>query len=499
MSSFDKNRKRRIIYNDDSDQQYQGYDGYSYNVTDDQSFIDARTTPAFDTHVDTYVWCLGNGADPPWGALNPGIWPCLESEERATDLIVDACHAKGLEVWGSLRINDIHDSFQAQSLEGTNDPLKAEHPEYLIGKPEDRDLPRELAERHLWTPFNFEREEVRSYRLDYIERQAAAHDFDGFELDFTRFVWNFPLGRETELAPLMTDFVRRARARLNAVGQKRGRPYTFVVHVMDSIEKSLLLGQDVQAWLAGDLVDVLTVGMGYLPYVLRLHEWKSLGAKYGLPVYPSINTNTFVDWYKQRSGPKRLDRVSAWHDAIRATAAWWWAAGADGIYIFNLFCQEDKNVGPMQKDLVYAPLKDAGDPAALAGRDKVYAISPSSMGGFCHHGSEATPLPVPLETRERKLPLAIGPDADDPSARFTIHFWTTGGDEDLNVYARLNHTLLEPTVKDDASHGQRHYVSDAGAGLMRAGFNELALWCSSDISESSRPMIVHEVLVEASY
>jgi len=499
MATYDKHRTRRIIYNDDSDQQYQGYGGYPYNVVDDQSFIDARTTPTFDTHVDTYVWCLGNGAEPPWGALNPGVWPALGSEERATDIIVEACHAKGMEVWGSLRMNDIHDSFQAKTLEGTNDPLKAQHPEYLIGKSEDRDLPRELTERCLWTPFNFEREEVRNYRLDYIERQAGAHDFDGFELDFTRFIWNFPLGREVELAPLMTDFVRQVRGRLDAIGEKRGRPCLFVVHVMDSLEKSLLLGQDVEAWLAEGLVDVLTVGMGYLPYVLRMDEWKSLGAKHDVPVYPSINTNTFIDWYRQRSGPKRLERVSAWNEAIRATAAWWWANDADGIYIFNLFCQEDKSVGPMEKDLVYASLAEAGDPGALIGKNKVYAISPSSAGGFCHHGSEATPLPVPLETRERKLPLAIGPDADDPNARFAIHFWTSGGDDDVNVYARLNHKLLEPFVKDDASHGQRHYVADVDAGLMRGGFNELSLWCSAEISGTSSPMIVHEVLVEAGY
>ena len=497
MSAFDKHRTRRIIYNDDSEHQYQG-DGYDHNITDEQSFIYARTAPTFDTHVDTYVWCLGNGAEPPWGALHSGVWPALGSEERASDIIVQACHAKGMEVWGSLRMNDIHDSFMSKSLEGTHDPLKAAHPEYLIGQPEDRELPQEFTERHLWTAFNFEREEVRKYRLDYIERQAAAHDFDGFELDFTRFIWNFPLGREIELAPLMTEFVRDVRKRLDAVAKKRRRPYTLIIHVMDSVEKSLLLGQDVEAWLKEGLIDVLTVGMGYLPYVLPLDEWKALGAKYGVPIYPSINTNTFIEWYKQFSGPKRLERVSAWHDAIRATAAWWWANGTDGIYIFNLFCQEATSVG-MARELVYAPLTEAGEPSALVGKNKVYAISPSSMSGFCHHGSEATPLPVPLDSKERKLPLAIGPDAADPKARFTIHFWTTGGQDKTSVHARLNHKLLEPILKNDASQDQSHYVAEAGTGIMRAGFNELSVWCSQDSSDCSSPMIVHEVLVEATY
>jgi len=487
MKTFDKHRTRRIIYNDDSDQQYAGYGGYSYNVTDDQSFIDARTTPTFGTQVDTYVWCVGNGAEPPWGAQNPGLCPCLGSHEHATDVIVEACHAEGLEVWGSLRMNDIHDSFSADCLESANDPLKAQHPEYLIGKPEDRELPQELTERYLWTPFNFERPEVREYRLDFIERNAARHDFDGYELDFTRFVWNFPLGREVELAPLMTDFVRQVRARLDAVAAKRGRPYTFVAHVMDSVETSLLLGQDVEAWLADGLIDILAVGMGYMPYVLKLDQWRALGEGYGVPVYPSVNTNTFNRWYKER-----MKRVSVWHDAIRGAAAWWWQEGGDGVYIFNLFCQEDESVGPMERDLVYAPLREVGDPAALVGKDKLYGISPSSMGGFCHHGSEAAALPIPLEKQERKLPLQIGPDAGDPRARFRIHFWTTGGEPDTKVWLRLNHLLLEPCAED-------HFAVDVPAGVMRAGHNELALWCNADLADTQNPMVVHDLLVEATY
>ena len=502
MAAFDKHRKRRIVYNDDGDQMYQYPEGsgYDYGVVDDQSFIDARTTPAFDTHVDTYVWCVGNGANPPWGYLNQGnrgLVPCLGSEWRAADLIIDACHAKGMEVWASLRMNDIHDSFMAKTLEETHDPMKAEHPEWLIGTIEDRDnLPAELIEKRLWSAWNFEHKGLRDYRLAFIEKTASEHDFDGYDLDFTRFVWNFPMGRETALAPVMTDFVRQVRARLNAIGKKRGRPYTLVVHVMDSLDKSLLLGQDVVTWLEEGLVDILTVGMGYLPYALPMAGWKALGAKYGVPVYPSLNTNTFVDWYKPRTSPTRFERVGAWHEAIRATAAWWWANGADGINIFNLYCQEDESVGPMESDLVYQPLREAGDPAVLAGLDKLYGIAPSSRGGFCHHGSEATPLPTALEPMERKMTLAIGPDAD---ARFTIHFWTTGGNADTQVYARLNHTLLAPALakKSGDKDTDDHYVAEVPAGIMRAGRNALALWCDRPLREAGGPMICHEILVEA--
>ena len=488
MAMFEKHRDRRVIYNDDADQQFLGYEGYGYAIDDEQSFIRARTTPTFDTQVDTYVWCVGNGCDPPWGGMDT-IRPCLGSSDHAADLIVDACHAHGIEVWGSLRMNDIHDSFQADVLEKTNDPLKAQHPEYLIGQQSDRELPAELTERYLWTAFNFARPEVRRHRLDFIARNAAEHDFDGYELDFTRFVWDFPLGEERSHADEMTALVREARARLDAIGERRGRPYTFAVHVMDSPELSLRLGRDVEGWLTRGLVDVLVVGMGYMPYVLRLDQWLALGRQYGVPVYPSVNTNTFAPWFK-----RIFQQPAAWHEAIRAAAATYWQQGADGVCLFNLFCMEDTNVGPMPREAVYAPLREVGDPAALAGLDKLYGIQPVNESGFCHHGSGAAPLPVPLDRVERKLPLKIGPDAEDPGARFALSVLTTGVDADRRVRLRLNHTLLPDPAAEDP-----WYRVDVPAGVLQVGCNELSIWCDAALADVARPIIVQQVFVAVRY
>jgi len=43
----------------------------------------------------------------------------------------------------------------------------------------------------------------------------------------------------------MTDFVREVRMAMNAITDKRGRRYTLVAHVMDSVETSIALGQNV--------------------------------------------------------------------------------------------------------------------------------------------------------------------------------------------------------------------------------------------------------------
>jgi hypothetical protein len=491
---FEKDRKRRTIFYDDAYQQRRSdlrsdKGRHWYNVTDDQSFLDARTTPTFDTYVDTYVWCVGNGTEPPWGPFGEKyrgpIWPVLGSSQRATDLIVDACHARGMEVWGSLRMNDLHDAARADRLEDTNDPLKAEHPEYLLGKLEDRKLGNEAIERLLWTAFNFEYPEVRQHRLDFIERNAGAHDFDGYELDFTRFLWYLPQGRERELAPLMTDFVREVRSRLNAVADRRGRPYTLAVHVLDSAETSLNLGLEVEAWVSEGLVDVLVVGLGNMPYTIPLDRWQALGSLYGVPVYPSLDPRSLFMGYKER-----LKRDSAWHEYTRGAATWWWHNGADGVYVYNLFTGED--VWGLEKEPVYAPLKEIGDPAALVGKDKLYGIDHANAGVFSQ-GAETAPLPLALDVFERRLPLHMGPDADDPRARFTVHAWTSDGSADTKVWMRLNHALLETFWQDG------HYEAEVPSGIMRVGCNDLAMRCDAELVKTASPIIVHEVLTSVAY
>ena len=489
---FKKDRIRRVIYNDDGDQQFKQIET-RYGVTDEQSFIYARTTPTFDTQVDTYVWCVGNGAWPPWGGKEWTAHDFLGSSGRAADLIVEACHGKGIEVWASLRMNDLHDAGKKR-LEDTWEPIKAQHPEYLIGKPEDRELPKERIERVLWTALNFERPEVRKYRLDFIKRNAAAHDFDGYELDFSRFIWTFPLGRERELAPLMTGFIREVRSALNEIGEKRGRPYTLVVHVVDSVETSLSLGQDVEAWLSEGLVDVLVVGMGFMPFSIQLDEWKALGERYGVPIYPSFNPRHLRRLFKY-SGCSALtggENGKPYQEYTRAVAAWWWHSGADGIYLFNVFTFEHE-VG-IDREVTHAPLKDVGDPALLAGKDKLYAIERLLEGDMFSLGMERAQLPTVLDIHERKLALSMGPDADDPTAQFKIHAWTKGGETDTKLWMRLNHRLLETVGKDG------HYEVEVPKGTMRVGRNELSIWCNAELAKTSNPVIVYDkVLVEVNY
>ena len=100
------------------------------------------------------------------------------------------------------------------------------------------------------------------------------------------------MGQGRQKAHLMTDLMRKIRERLNAIGDERGRPYTLAVHVMDSLETNLEIGLDVGAWAREGLVDVLLVGLGYMPDQLAIGQWVRLAGETEVQVYPSINPNT---------------------------------------------------------------------------------------------------------------------------------------------------------------------------------------------------------------
>ena len=77
------------------------------------------------------------------------------------------------------------------------------------------------------------------------------------------------------------------------------------------------------------------------------------------------------------------------------------------------------------------------------------------------------------------MPLAVGPDADDPGVRFKLSALTTGIDEQRRVWLRLNHVLLsEPRTGGDWYHW------DVPVGVLRTGRNELSIWCDKALAEN---------------
>jgi hypothetical protein len=164
--------------------------------------------------------------------------------------------------------------------------------------------------------------------------------------------------------------------------------------VPDSVGYCRFIGLDLEQWLAEGLTDLLIV-TGYT----QLNPWEysvKLGHKYGVKVYPSLDEPRVRDPEAQKA------RASL--ESYRGRSLQAWAAGMDGIYLFNFFDPKS----PLWREL--------GDPEALRKLDRAYFLSVRGVGSMpVPHQSfiqvpvlnPASPIPLPPGGTV-ELPLSLG-------------------------------------------------------------------------------------------
>jgi len=376
-------RRRRIIYNDDGDARYQGYYGPSpKNVAE---FLQRRFNWTLDTQVDSYFWCIGDGQDPPWGR------PLPEGIEDCNATMLDAARKAGQEAVISVRMNDIHDAF------GTvNYPFKLKNRHMLIEPDGARGkYPKGDLRYWTWSALDYGFPEVREHKFAYLSKVCAKYVPDGLELDFFRHPAFFKQGEEAKNLPLMTEFVRRIRRRLDEIGRANGRPILLIARLADTPEKSIKMGLDGPSWLKERLLDVLIVGGGYAPFWTAWTEYRDLAKRHDIPAYPCFNCS--------------LAHHFGSVEPIRAIACNWWHLGAEGVYLFNPFVPVDLKKIPAKR--MYAELNHLGSPQTLVGLDKVFCQDYFSDNSVLMQRMTADPpLPASISKAPKTVPLLVGDD-----------------------------------------------------------------------------------------
>jgi hypothetical protein len=236
--------------------------------------------------------------------------------------------------------------------------LKREHPDWLIGTPEQK--PKFGA----WSAVDFTREEIRDLAFRYVEEVCRNYDVDGVEIDFFRHPVFFKRAAQTgtecndEERRLMTELMRRIRAMTEVEGIRRGRPFLVAMRVPDSVEYCRATGIDLERWLADGLLDLLITG-GYFQINEPAYS-AALARKHGVKFYPSL------DDPRVRDEPARKLRTAT--AAYRGRALSAWAAGADGVYLFNSFNPRD------------SIWRELGSPALLMAAERDYFASVLGQG-----------------------------------------------------------------------------------------------------------------------
>jgi hypothetical protein len=435
-------RKRRIIFNNDGDDVI-----YTKKEPTAEALLALRTSPLLGSQVDSIFYsnslCFGQ-------ALHQSrvMEPFLSTEyifkdnglpqllQRGIDpirVIVDFGHKHGIEVFWDMRMNDTHDV----GLDGygpyLRPRLKIDHPEYLVGTAQKQ--PRYGT----WSSVNYAIPEVRAIAYRFFEEVCQRFDVDGVELDFFRHPCFFKSVAEGGRASRdeldqMTDLVRRIRWMTEREGLRRGRPILVAIRVPDSVEYCQGLGLDLETWLSEGLADIL-IGTCYF----QCNPWEyliELGHRHGVPVYPCLSESRVL-------GESRFSRQSI--ESYRARALRAWAAGADGIYLFNYF------------DPRGAVWRELGDPAALRKRDKLYFVTVRNgdperylASGRKHQHvpilTPSNPWPLPSD-QSRDVVLKLDDDlAQADKNQATCHVWASAP----YLEVKLNGQRLEkPAVKGE--------------------------------------------------
>jgi len=399
------NRPRRIIFNNDGNEPV-----YLCRSVSKAELLRPRTSDLAGTQVDSIFYCTwssgfslfthntraGQVFNTREGRFtNNLVQAYLDQGIDPLHVMVEFGHQHGMEVFWSMRVNDTHDGSRADygPVMFRANRLKLEHPEYLIGSATKR--PR----YGVWSAVDYGLPHVRDLAFSYCEEVCRNYDVDGIELDFFRHAFFFrcsgenkPCG-EAELQA-MTGLVRRIRTMTEELGRRRGRPILMAIRVPDSVDYCRFIGLDLERWLSEGLTDLLVV-TGYT----QLNPWEysvRLGHKYGVKVYPSL------DEPRVRDAEAREARASL--ESYRGRTAQAWAAGMDGIYMFNFFDPKS----PLWREL--------GDPQGLRKLDRTCFLSPRGIGvmpvphqSFIHVPTlnPASPIALP-PGKSIELPLLLG-------------------------------------------------------------------------------------------
>jgi len=212
-------RQYRVIFNCDGHAVCKDAGG------DREQWIENLFGPLEKSHVDALFWCDGAGGNTAnyksdvlelsgkrAGKVRPWVQKLLDEGHDPPKVVVQEAKKRGMDVFYSFRINDIHDSFMPDEMA----LFKVEHPEWLIGKQKYGDV------TSYPTALNFAVPEVRELKFRVIEELFQKYDFDGLEIDFLRALPYFLPDQEVRNGHLLTELLQRIRKHLNESDPTRG-------------------------------------------------------------------------------------------------------------------------------------------------------------------------------------------------------------------------------------------------------------------------------------
>lgn len=378
-----KNKNRGLIYNNDGNDIYVGYDEYpdeypvdkyvankEENITK-ENFLAGRTVgvkkdkygkdvldvngkPIIndlkDTTVDSIFYCTGvfnsythisDETD-----IRKRDWSYLLKDYTGKDTLhtmAEYGSENNFEVFWSMRMNDTHDYMYR---EDQLDSWKQANLDKLVSKKEEAFFMPYGNFR--WSSIDYTYNESRQKVYDILKDVVSREEYNlsGIELDFTRFPIYFKevtqgIDVYPENIERMNDLMRMIRALVDMYSVENGNPILLSIYVPDSIKYCKAIGLDIKTWLDEKLIDLVVVGE-----TNRFQTWAESVAEYepyNVPVYAAFDDLVFKTFknnndsitYKTQTVNDNKEKIVSYD--IENEAAIAWNEGVDGIYIYNLW------------------------------------------------------------------------------------------------------------------------------------------------------------------
>jgi hypothetical protein len=479
-----------------------------------------------DSQIDSLIWDIGWGS---WASYPSEVLPRFEHTgmkrwwDQGIDWVgelVKATRERGLECFWNHRVSEVDIDPLPDLARDTElmmdhlNPVKAAHPDWVI--------------KTWWWQgtWNYAVPEVREYNLAILRELATQYDLDGFQLDFARHIPCLPVGRQWELREGVTEFLRMVRGMLQEVAQQRGKPYLLAARIPNTLASCREDGFDVWAWAQEGLVDILTLGTRSMHVDVQGFR-EAVGTD--IKLQPCFDDHHATDGY-------RFQPI----EFLRGVFANWWQQGADSVATFNWgnapaevaeetlqrWGRGSFNEAPSSHGEAYL---EAGDPQAMAGRDKVFAVErrggyPWAEGAFNRNDDATLPLALREDGTAVCLPVRVSDDLTETAAQVRLCAVLFGAREGDQLAASLNGIALAAPSYDFAwqdpqvfspqpqppSGGTGHYEVNPQQRLLRLEFsvplaacrvgpNQVALNMTGRMPYCCQPIVLEKLEVHLIY
>lgn len=181
---------------------------------------------------------------------------------------------------------------------------------------------------------DFSKEAVQNYYYTYIEELLNAYQVDGIELDWLRYPRVLPSAKCADLT-IISDYMKRVRRLVHSHNPNA----CLAVRMLPTEEENLKEGFDACGWIADGTVDMLTIENFYIPtnFELPVSQWRQSIEKRNAehrPYFLFCGSDWAVSCVERYNIAMTPALVRGFTDACLED-------GADGIYLFNFFEEDD--------------------------------------------------------------------------------------------------------------------------------------------------------------